>query len=484
MELGLTIKEAARDIEIIDEVDVLVAGAGMAGTAAAVAAARAGAKVVLVEREGVLGGVATATLMSSIGNMVLTDSGELIVRGLVKELVDRLVKHGAVSPDWMNRDVPGITLDSEYLKVVMAEMAMESGVKVITHAVAASPILEGNVVKGAIIESKAGRQAILAKVTIDCTGDGDLAALAGAPHSTSVLHGNASLLFRMERADLDELYLHFRRHPETFPAWCDNVVDFAQFERAWLDHGVWFFPHWGGKKWDLMQDAIKRGEFVADQGIVKHLDIVGMYARRGNGSVVINSNQVKIDTSKFDAADLSLRELKLQQSCFYVADFLKSHIPGFQESFVSQIGHAMGIRGSRWIQGETTLTDDEVNASDGSPALRPDAIGCMPCRDDQGTSGWWFRGYTFDIPFGCMIPKRVENLLVASGKSVSTSPEGNIRGMSYCMVCGQGAGVAAALASKEGQVVRNIDIKQLQRNLIEQGVNLGDKATLAVRGLA
>lgn len=476
------IVENARSTEILDEVDVLVAGGGMAGAFAAIAAARAGASTILVEREGVLGGVATATLMSSIGNMILSGEGEPVVKGIAWELIQKLVRYGAVSPDWMSSDVPGITLDSEWLKVVLAEMALDSGVKVLTHAYVTEPIMDGNVACGAIIESKAGRQAILAKVTIDCTGDADLAVAAGAPYG-AMKDGNASLLFKLGRVDLDRLHRHFRKHPDSFPDMCDSTRDFAQFERAWLDHGIWFFPHWGGKKWDIFQNAIKSGEFVAEAGVVKHMDVCGMYAVRGTDSVVINSNYVDIDGTCFDAADLGLKELKLQKSCYYVADFMKRHVPGFGDSILSQIGHAMGIRCSRWILGESSVKRSDVDNNDGMSVIRPDAVGCLPCRDHAGHTGSWYRNYTFDIPLGCMMPKKVENLLVASGKSVFTEPAGIIRGMSYCMVFGQGAGVAAAVAARKGKTVRDVSIREIQHVLLEQGVNLGDDAMLRKRGL-
>ena len=129
----MTIREPERQIEILEEVDVLVAGAGVAGCAAAVAAARAGAKTILLERNGTLGGVATAGLMANIGNLYVDRDGRIVIHGIAKEVIDRMVARGAASEKWASREVPGVVIDSEQLKVVLIEMQQEAGVKVLTH---------------------------------------------------------------------------------------------------------------------------------------------------------------------------------------------------------------------------------------------------------------------------------------------------------------------------------------------------------------
>ncbi|NIR00587.1 MAG: FAD-dependent oxidoreductase, partial [Gemmatimonadales bacterium] len=163
-------REETREIPVLDEVDVLVAGGGVAGCAAAVSAARAGARTLLLERNGCLGGVATASLMANIGNSYLLAGGDQIIHGFSAELVDRLVQAGAASPHWRHRDVPGVVLDSERLKVVLADILQEAGVEVLTHALAARPVTEGPAVRGLFFESKSGRQALRARAVIDATG--------------------------------------------------------------------------------------------------------------------------------------------------------------------------------------------------------------------------------------------------------------------------------------------------------------------------
>ncbi|HRU07305.1 MAG TPA: FAD-dependent oxidoreductase, partial [Candidatus Brocadiia bacterium] len=192
--------EAARAIPVLEEADVVVAGGGVAGCAAAWAAAKAGAKTFLLERNGCLGGVATASLMANIGNRFLTATGEQVVHGFPAEVVDRLIGAGAASPHWKTREMPGVVIDSERLKVILIEMMREAGVTTLTHALGARPIMEGQAVKGVFVESKSGRQAIPAKAVVDCTGEADLAWQAGA--EVRMETSTASILFKLANVDL------------------------------------------------------------------------------------------------------------------------------------------------------------------------------------------------------------------------------------------------------------------------------------------
>lgn len=473
----MIIREAAREIPVLDRVDVLVAGAGVAGCAAAVAAARAGAKTMLVERNGVLGGVATAGLMANIGNRYMDRDGRIVIHGIAKEVVERLVARGAASEKWACREVPGIVMDSEQLRVVLIEMLQEADVKVLTHALAARPIMAGDVAKGAFIESKMGRQAVLAEVLIDATGEADLAYQADCPMRWT--DGSASLEFKMGRVDLDALYQHFKRHPQTFPVGMDMVKGFAEFERNWIERGIFFFPHGGGSKWDIFQRAIESGEFQRERGILWHLDAAGLYGLRGLDTVVINSNFWRVTT--LSAPEVSLAELEAQKACYYVADFFRRRVPGFERAVIVQMASDLGIRVSRGIEGMATLTGEQTSAR--QPVYLNDVIGCAPASAPFEETGEFFWPHTFDIPYGVMVPKRVENLLVASGKSVSCRPQGIIRGMSTCMVLGQAAGAAAALAARRGEAPRKLDIHALQQTLLAQGVYLGSEERLRALGL-
>lgn len=468
----MTIIEPEREIEVLDEVDVVVAGGGVAGSASAVASARAGAKTILVERNGVLGGVATAGLMANIGNQYLDRDGNLIVHGIAKEVIDRMVARGAASDRWASREVPGIVIDSEQLKVVLAEMMREAGVRVLTHTLATRPIMDGDEVMGVFIESKIGRQAVLSKVVLDCTGEADIAYQAGCPMRWST--GSASVEFKMARVELEELYQHFNRHPETFPIGMDMVKGFAEFERNWVERGIFFFPHGGGKRWDIFQKAIERGEFHPKRGILWGLDATGIYGLRHLDSVIINSNFWRVDT--LDTENISEAELAMQEACYYVADFFRRRVPGFQRAYIVQIASDIGIRVSRGIEGRATLRGEHTGSE--KPVQFDDVVGRQPCRASFEKTGEFFYSHTFDIPYGILLPLKVKNLLVASGKSVSCEPQNIIRGMSGCMIVGQAGGIAGALSAKLGVAPYELDIRTLQRTAIEQGVDLGPQERL------
>ncbi len=473
----MIVHEPAREIPVLDQVDVLVAGAGVAGCAAAVAAARTGAKTMLLERNGVLGGVATAGLMANIGNRYMDRDGRIVIHGIAREVIERMVARGAASEKWASREVPGIVIDSEQLKVLLIEMQQEAGVKVLTHTLAARPIMPGDVAKGVFIESKMGRQAILAKVLVDATGETDLAYQAGCPMRWT--DGSASLEFKMGRVNLDALYQHFKRHPETFPVGMDMVKGFAEFERNWVERGIFFFPHGGGSKWDIFQRAIESGDFQKERGILWHLDAAGLYGLRDLDTVIINSNFWRVTT--LSTPEVSLAELETQKACYYVADFFRRRVPGFERAVIVQMASDLGIRVSRGIEGTATLTGEQTSSR--QPVYLSDTIGCAPASASFEEAGEFLWPHTYDIPYGVMVPRVAENLLVASGKGVSCQPQGIIRGMSTCMVLGQAAGTAAALAAAQGVTPRGLDIHNLQQTLLTQGANLGSEERLHALGL-
>jgi len=205
-----------------------------------------------------------------------------------------------------------------------------------------------------------------------------------------------------------------------------------------------------------------------------------MYGLRGLDQVVINSNFWRVET--LNTPDVSRAELECQRACTYVADFFRRRVPGFERAYVSEIASDIGIRASWGIEGVATLRDEHRDGP--QPAYFDDVIGCQPARASFEKTGEFFQPHTFDIPYGILVPKVVENLLVGSGKSVSCVYQGLIRGMTGCMECGQAAGAAAALAAKEGVTPRALPVRKLQRTLLEQGVHLGSGERLAELGLS
>ena len=471
------IREPARDITVLLETDVLVAGGGVAGCAAAYGAARAGAKTVMVERNGCLGGVATASYMANIGNLMITGDNTRVIEGFTGEVIQRLVDKQGASPQWADNDVPGCVIDSERLKVVLIEMLQEEGVEILTHTVGAEPIVEDDIVKGAFIESKEGRLAILAGNTVDATGEADLAYRADC--ETTYTGGSASTLFKIANVDMEKFVASILEDPEGFPDHSDMTRDAATFERNWKERGIFFFPHGGGRKWRWFQEHC--GDLDEKRDMAWNLNALGLYALKGPDTIVVNSNFYTIDN--LETISLSQKELHSQAMCYYVGEYLIRKLPGFEKGHITAMGSDLGIRTSRKIVGRTVLKKESLRCK-GPSYLSDDVIAREPQRDDDWDDGTYRKNTTCDIPFGIMVPKGASHLLVASAKSVDTEPAGLIRGMYGCMVCGQAAGVAAALGSGSGQSAAEVPIREIQKSLIAQNVNLGEAVRLKDLGLA
>ena len=467
-----TIIEPEKEIPVIDEVDVLVAGGGISGVAAAIAAARSGAEVLLVERNGFLGGVATAGLMASMGNRFFADGEKLVVRGIALEMIEKLVEKGGTAAGWKSPLVPKIPFDPEIFKLLLLEMVESENIKLYLHTFVADTIKSGDELEGLILESKSGREAVLGKIMVDTTGDADVAAKAGAPFIYEP-PGSSSLEFRMGNVDLQRTYEYIKKNPKGYPSDVDAPRTFEEFEKNWLKNGFFYYPHGGGRKRGsnisvLVKKAIRDEAFSTEIGIITGLDAFGMDGLGWNKTVIINSNFCRIND--LDVREESKAEVEARKACFYVAEFLKKHVPGFEEAFIIATAPDLGVRFTRRIIGEHTLSRQEIER-------------CIKFYDVIGVGSTGFPGRPYEIPYRCIIPKVVENLLVASGKSASTQPRGLLRGMTTCIILGQAAGTAAALAAKNKEKPRNLNVRNLQASLLKQGVYLGDEERLRELGL-
>jgi len=475
--MARTITEPARTIPVLDEVDVLVAGAGTAGVAAAVSSARAGARTMLIERQGFLGGVATAGLMTSATNVVFTGDGRQPVKGIVEEILTKLAERGATSPGWRTRALPQFPFDQEAFRVLLVELVQDAGVETLVETWVTDVIKEGDELRGVIIESKSGRQAILAKVFVDTTGDADLAAFAGAP-CRNTPPDSGSLLFQMRNVDLDKTVDYFEKHPEEWQQYCDRVTTREEFIANWRNLGMFHLPHGGGRYMRLVQDAIARGEYVREKGLCKDLDVLGLFAYRGSGAVLINSCNYRID--HLDIRTHSQAELEARRLVPMIAEFLREHMPGFEHAIVSDTAAVVGVRVTRWIDAGFDLTSQHVAEG----AQFDDVIGVQAATAHHPRGGVIHPPAVAELPYRVMLPQGVNNLIVASGKSISTDPRGLVRGQISCYVLGQGGGVAAAVAARSGVSARGVDIRKVQRELLKQNVYLGGPDRLEQLGLA
>lgn len=471
------IAEPARQTPVLDEVDVLVVGGGVAGFASAVAAARAGAQTMLIERLGALGGVAGPALMTSMSNYGIAGDGRQMTKGILEELLDRMAARGYTSPGWRSRDLPQIAFDQEGFRLTLVEMLHEADVKVLVETWAVDVIKEGSAVRGVIIESKGGRQAVLCKAAIDASGDADLAYWAGAP-CRNTPPDSSSLLFFMSGVDYDKIVQYFLDNPSEWQQYQDMVTTLEQFASNWRVHKQFHLPHGGARNMTIVKDAIARGDYVRDLGLVKSIDIFGLFAYGEGSECLINSSNAAID--ELDPVAHSQYELEARRAIPYIAGFLVKHFPGFERARVSQSAVVTGVRITRWIDAGFDLTREHVAEG----AKFDDVIGCIASYARHPQGGLIYPPYGVDLPYRIMLPQKVENLLTSSGKSVATAPRGLIRSIVQGLTLGQAAGVASAMAVKRGIAPRALPIRDLQRALLAQNVYLGDQARLVALGLA
>jgi hypothetical protein len=416
-----TIHEPARELPVAREAEVVVVGGGPAGLAAAVASARTGAKTVLIEQFGYLGGTATASLMACINgfrNQVEPDRTQ-IVRGIAEEIILRLKELGGLGKSpYAQKPYPTLpgqleysyAIDTEKFKWVVLKLCVEAGVEILFHTWFCAPILEGNRLRGVIVENKSGRQAILSQVVVDASGDGDAAARAGAPF------------------------------------W-----QITRDEAPRLNDGLMYRLAFGSSR--------PPGTFACDFG---------------SHAVVWGPGVGPLDGA--DAAQLSAAEIETRLKVY--EDFARKQAehPELEGAVLLETPPLLGVRQTRFIEGEYKLT-----AEDAITGRRFDdvvAISACPIIAYYG-----YRRYLehegYDIPYRCLIPQKVENLVVA-GRCISSEqqPYESHRAMAPIMAIGQAAGTAAALACLTGETPRRLEVPHLQAALVAQGAELR-RASLA-----
>jgi hypothetical protein len=450
-----------REALLAGEADVLVVGGGPAGLGAALGAVQTGARVILAERYGFLGGNATAALVMPLMSfhtqmptkerrgattLLPTDHGpgEAVVGGALAKLLARLVSVGGAIPPTLATGYV-VPFDPEWFKIVALDLLDEAGVQLLFHAFA-SGILGDNRVEGVVFETKSGPLAIRAKVTVDCTGDADVAVQAGTPTEIGRIDGLVqpmTLMFRM-----------------------------AEFQRAAFETYVKDNPkEWRGVHglWDLVRQATAAGELKLPRE-----DIL-FFATPHEGEVSVNSTRVTRVLGT-DVWDLSYAEWMSRRQMRQIAEFLRRYVPGFEKAYVMQSGVNVGVRETRRIVGDYQLTaDDVLSARKFEDAI---ARGAYPVdiHNPTGTGTVLKRlppGEAYDIPLRSLMPKNAENLIVA-GRCISGTHEAHssYRVMPIVMATGQAAGVAAALAARRGSGPREVSVREIQHELVRQGASL------------
>jgi FAD dependent oxidoreductase len=460
---GESLIEQAASLPIADRVDVIVAGGGPAGLGAAVGAARAGARVVVVERNAFLGGTATAVQMAT-WNMSIDH-----MTGFARELAERLVAEGGAVGGG-----PTTPFDPEAVKRVALRIVQENGIGLLLYSSVVGPLLVDGVVSGVVVENKSGRQALMAHTVIDCTGDADVAARAGAAFVMGRESDNAmrpmTLLVRLGGLDLPAMVAYARAHPEEF----DRDPNFQLLD---IDRGLLRFAGF----YSQVAQAHADGEL--DEKI-HYLRFEGIQVDRG--IAFLNSVRVyKVDGTS--APDLTAAEIEGRTQAEQLVAFIRARIPGCAGAYVIDTSPSMGVRETRRIVGLHRMTEEEID----SEAHFDDAVARLwrfhsvgvemhsPDPVEGSPSDPWHRGLlrplrAFEVPFGALVPRDVGGLL-AAGRCISTShaADGWTRGMYCCMVTGQAAGVIAAVASSSDRPASAVDIGKVHAALAAQGVDYG-----------
>lgn len=462
------VKEKRRDIKVRAQADVLVAGGGLAGVSAAIAAAKAGAKVILVERNSFPGGVGTAGLCCSIANGYYTGNRKLVVKGNPYDIANRLAEQSGPGLSWHNHK-GHVIFDVEKAKLVLSELLEEQKIEYLLETQVTDTIMEGNTLRGIFVESKSGREALLADAIVDATGDADLAVRSGAPYfQAKEGQGEASLCFRIANVDVDAFVDYFVRHPSEYTDKLDVNWTLEDALAQYHENGTFLFPHGGGYRLQVVQKGLESGEYARQFGGHTQTDALQMHAIRSLGVVHLVTGFVNL--SALDIGQISREITNGRRMAFAVTEYFKIHMPGFSHAYVSQVASNMGIRQSRWIDAEAYYTQQQRY----SPYRCSDAIGREVVSRKNGTDMFAapiFQEEYSQIPYGCMVPKKIDGLVIGSGRSINT--EGAfMRGMLSTMLIGQAAGVAAAVSIQANTTLRGAPMDLVQTELRRQGVDI------------
>lgn len=418
---------------VVGTYDVIVAGGGPAGIGAALAAARSGVKTLLVEQYGFLGGMWTAGMVIPIWDW--ENKG-----GIMQEIIDRLAASGHTIYTG-----PLLGFDIEAMKVLLDQMMQESGVDILFHSYFSAPVLDGNVLKGIVVENKSGREAYLAHTVIDCTGDGDVAARSGAPFKMGRDEDAAmqpmTMMFKL--GDMD-----YVQAMDYFPMPLEKTELFFHMEHAATASGL------------------KDYEFNFERPYIlslptPHQGIAEMTHVRSKSGI--------------DARDLSEAEIEGRKLVQEAMNFFTSYMPQFRHAYLEQTAPHIGVRETRRIMGEYELTiDDLLNGRKHKDGICTCAFSVdIHQPDGKSQEGYEYHTKPYHIPYRSLVPLKVENLLVA-GRCISGSfkAHASYRVTGDCVAMGQAAGVAAAISTKEEILSRSVDTDKLRKNLLESNVTI------------
>ena len=413
--------------------DVIIAGGGMAGCAASIASARNGAKTLLIERYGSLGGMATNGLVAPFMKYYTGDNS--INTGIFHSILDRLTK--------FNEAVYIRAFDPEAMKMVLYDYLLESGVELLLHSYITGAKVKNNKINSLTVENKTGRSEISAPIFIDATGDGDIGAKAGAQIEIGDNEQKTqavTLIFRIGNVDINKVLAFCKKQKEHFKFIEDeHIVSIAGFS-------------------NIIENAKKTSEYSVP------LDYIFFTTSPRKDVVIVNSTRI-LNINGMNAQDLTRAEIEGHRQAWMIFNLLKKNVDGFNYSYILDTANQIGIRETRRIIGEYVLTKEDI-------------INCKKFKDSIGrnnypidlhsstsSKGTWIpvpEGEYYDIPYGCIVAKGVDNLFMA-GRCISTDHEaqGSIRIMPVCAITGEAAGKGAAECIKMNILPKQVDITGL-----------------------
>lgn len=435
--------------------DVIVAGGGTAGWTAALAAARNGKRVLVVERKGYLGGALSSGLL--VLGFHDSDSNQ-IVKGYAQEFLDRVQQYNGceghhLSDMWHNSMSP---LNSPVVKQVIIEMLVEAGVEILMYAQITDVIMDGNVIKGLKVQKKSESQLYFAKTVIDATGDGIVSYFAGARILNTLENLQPpTLLFRMENVDMGKMREFIVANPDSFVNW--RMKPGKEKTEEFLRTTQLFF---------LMPELIEQFPFVGEYAPI--IDRIMLLAVPHANAIVVNMLRSKhVDCTSSES--MTAATIHQYQNMIALFEFLRKHVPGCEKAYLADSEPEIQIRESRRIEGEYILSEQDIYA--GRRFEDSIAVGgyMIDVHTNDSHCACEYTGQSYGIPYKTMIPKGIENLLVA-GRCISgtKAASGSYRVMATCMAVGQAAGTACALACEKEVPPRVIDVKELRAMLVRE----------------